>query len=113
MCNQFEIGGVKYFVTRDFEEMLIVNFLLNPEKINIFVKPIGLLVPCGVKKFSPIVTTEEGGILTFLGHRFKYKSFDVPCTGTRVFKVDLFGMGIFNFHTDKGTCLEKLMAVRQ
>lgn len=114
MHEQFEIGGVSYSITKDYEEFLIVNFLLNPSKFAIFVKPIELLLPCSGQKFSPIVTMGDCQTITFLGFKFKYKTFDIPCDHARVFNnVDIFGLTNLNFFTKTVMSTERLMAVRQ
>ena len=112
MCKYLEIAGQKYFATRDYEEMMILNFLYNPNKCNLFVKPVGLLIPLGEREFSPYVH-QDHGCIEFMGTSFKYLRYDVPCSKTKVYVVEILGT-LLNFHVDRIgiSQTEKLMAVR-
>ena len=111
MCKVIEIGGQKFFLSKDYEEMAVVNFLYNPGKRNLLIKPIELLIPVGECTFSPYVSNADSYIV-FMGVKFKCRSYDTLCPRTKMYTVEILGK-LLNFHVDRvGSRFEKLMAVR-
>lgn len=111
MYEQFVLGKQKFFIIKDYEELQVASFLYNPRKLSILIRPAELLIPLGERRFSPNVQLCNN-CLEFLGHRFKYLGFDVPCHSTKIFLIEIQDL-ILKFHTECFRATEKLIAVRQ
>ena len=111
MCKHIVVHGHEHFLYKDFEDMQILRFLLNPRKHSLFFPILELLVPCGETPFSTKIS-KEGSNLQLMGNAFPIIAYEVHSYKAKTYNVKVNGTN-FNFYIDINSCKqENLLAVR-
>lgn len=111
MCKHIVVHDQKHFLYKDFEEMLILRFLLNPRKHSLFFPKLELLIPCGEIPFSTEIKTENRN-LQLMGTAFPIITYEAPSYKSKTYNVKVNGTN-FHFYVNINSCKqESLLAVR-
>lgn len=112
MAEYFKVCGNTYFLYKDFEEMKVIKFLLNPRKNSLLFPRLGILLPCGEIPFSCKLVMTENRSVIFMGHTFPILAFDTPCPSSRTLRVEIAGSSQLFFRTSRLCKTEDLILVK-